>query len=107
MGDQNESRQGEKVGVMEIAAVDRVLTKKDKRGGGEENHGGREEDHHGDCKYQQHTTGVAGPSEIWNVGGMQGQGVQKCYEAVIKDSRCAGDFFTYVSGGDKNCGCRS
>merc|ERR1719336_2254101 len=56
--------------------------------------------------YEQAGWGVAGPTEKWNVGGAQGQGVEACYNAVIADSQCAQDYFTYVSRGDRNCGCK-
>jgi len=56
--------------------------------------------------YVKAGSGVAGPIELWYVGGAQGKGVQACYEAVISDSRCAKDYFTYVDGGDENCGCK-
>ena len=51
-------------------------------------------------------TGVAGPNEIWNVGNAKGQGASACYEAVKLDQRCEKDYFTYVTRGDKNCGCK-
>ena len=60
----------------------------------------------GDSDYTFVGTGAAGPNEIWNVGNAKGQGVKACYEAVKADQRCAKDYFTYVTRGDKNCGCK-
>jgi len=50
--------------------------------------------------------GVAGPTEFWNVGNAQGRGVDACYLAIMADSRCAKDYFTYVARADRNCGCK-
>jgi len=47
--------------------------------------------------------GVAGPTEVWIAKDL---GVLACYTAVMGDSRCAKDFFTYVARGDANCGCK-
>jgi len=47
--------------------------------------------------------GVAGPTEIWIAKGL---GVLACYAAVMEDSRCTKDYFTYVARGDANCGCK-
>jgi len=52
-------------------------------------------------------SGVAGPAEKWNVGGAKGKGVEECYDAVMADSECSKDYFTYVPRGDKNCGCKT
>ena len=60
----------------------------------------------GVAEYSFVGTGVAGPSDIWDVGNAMGQGVTACYEAVKLDQRCAKDYFTYVTRGDKNCGCK-
>ena len=62
----------------------------------------------GDAQYTPVGTGVAGPNEIWwvNGGNAMGQGVTACYEAVKLDQRCAKDYFTYSTRGDKNCGCK-
>ena len=66
--------------------------------------------------YLHYGTGVAGGGEIWNVGNAQGKGVEACYRAVKAAKRCRytrgeddddrGKYFTYVSRGDKNCGCK-
>jgi len=56
-------------------------------------------------EYTEIGNGVAGPTEIWNVGGAKGKGVEACYQAVLQDRRCNG-YFTYVHGGDLNCGCK-
>ena len=56
--------------------------------------------------YQFDQTGIAGSREIWNVGGARGRGVSACFQAVQADSRCAKDYFTYVTRGDRNCGCK-
>ena len=49
-------------------------------------------------------TGVAGPERWKNV---YGQGVEKCFQAVLQDPKCEKDYFTYVPRGDKNCGCKT
>jgi hypothetical protein len=57
--------------------------------------------------YEFLQTGVAAPGEKWGVGNAQNQGVASCYEAVMADSDCQKDYFTYVERGDKNCGCKT
>ena len=47
------------------------------------------------------------PNHVWHVGKAMGQGVKSCYEAVKLDRRCSMDYFTYVTRGDKNCGCKA
>ena len=63
----------------------------------------------GTLGYEFAGDGVAGSSsdadELWNIGNAQGKGAQACYEAVLQDSRCS-EYFTYVWGGDLNCGCK-
>ena len=59
-----------------------------------------------DAEYTLFGTGDIGPDRIWNVGKAKGQGVQACYEAVKLDERCEKDYFTYVTRGNENCGCR-
>ena len=52
--------------------------------------------------------GVVRP-EHWIPGwldGAKGKGVVACRAAVMADSNCAQDYFTYVSRGDLNCGCK-
>ena len=64
----------------------------------------------GNHEYKFVGVGVAdssGRSHIWNVGNAKGQGVGACYEAVKLDERCAKDYFTYSTRGDKNCGCKT
>ena len=46
-----------------------------------------------------------GNGELW-LGG-HNQGVAKCVERVMADSRCAKDYFSYVARGDGNCGCKT
>merc|ERR1719454_746465 len=59
-----------------------------------------------EAPYRHAGKGVAKPEEIWNVGGAKGKGVQACYQAVLAESKCAKDWFTYVARGDLNCGCK-
>ena len=41
------------------------------------------------------TGGVAGPGGVWLADVLaKGSGVQKCYEAVMVDQRCAKDYFS-------------
>eukprot|EP00930_Biecheleria_cincta_P046515 TRINITY_DN32087_c0_g1_i1.p1 TRINITY_DN32087_c0_g1~~TRINITY_DN32087_c0_g1_i1.p1 ORF type:complete len:712 (-),score=69.22 TRINITY_DN32087_c0_g1_i1:124-2259(-) len=56
--------------------------------------------------YALQSKGVAGPTEVWNVGNANGKGEKACYFAVLADSRCTKDYFSYVTRGDKNCGCK-
>ena len=55
--------------------------------------------------YSKVGVGVAGNGELW-LGG-HNKGVKSCFDRVMADSRCAKDFFTYVSRGDGNCGCKA
>ena len=41
---------------------------------------------------------------LWN-DNQKGQGVEKCFETVLADSRCH-RFFSYAARADGNCGCR-
>ena len=54
--------------------------------------------------YSKKGTGVAGQNEVWL--GERNQGVESCFKRVMADSRCVKDFFTYVTRGDGNCGCK-
>ena len=59
------------------------------------------------AQYTFVAVGIAGP-EKWlnaNLGGKH-KGMQACYEAVVAEPECAQDYFTYVTRGDKNCGCK-
>jgi len=48
----------------------------------------------------------AGPDQLWNIGGAQGQGIDACHAAVMADEQCQGDYFTYNTRSDGNCGCK-
>lgn len=63
------------------------------------------------CKEAQYdfvATGVARTvmGENW-LGLAWGSGVQACYEAVLADSECVGDYFSYATRGDQSCGCKA
>jgi len=57
------------------------------------------------AQYKFAGKGAAGPTEYW-LEGERGAGEKSCYEAVMHDDRCEGDYFTYNARGDGNCGCR-
>jgi len=62
------------------------------------------------CKgggYKKLGVGCAGQPQVSDVGGEDAkQNVQACYQSVMSDDQCKGDYFTYNERSDKSCGCK-
>merc|ERR1711939_198079 len=48
--------------------------------------------------------GTGALDELWF--GIKNQGLDNCLKMVLADSRCAGDYFSYNTRGDGDCGCK-
>lgn len=75
--------------------------------GGEKGHEGWANLASGGHSYEKASQGIAGP-EIWGqtVGHGRLKGVEACFKHVMVDPRCKKDYFSYVTRGDRNCGCK-